>query len=304
MPPSSAHAFLRHNISVAAVSIGDYDKAFKNQHYHSVFDTPENMNIQLPANITEWEAYQYATTFSKNLQPLLTSIAKTIYSSASSKTATDDVLVDPTTVNKLVYCYYVNTSCAFFKSILSDQQWSAYQKLLMASQPAGRLSFYTGVNDNLISGKYITSMVLRYFTRNRDLESLNVTECNKDSLRVKDYQAKYNVTLRTIVYLNNSYCLAGSVYAVSSVSPAFDKYEDGKLLNTDKYSAWSESSWNGVDVEMRLFMFTCDSVRYLSISLGIVVTLAALGLTYFFNKYSSRWFLLKNSPEATTEIFE
>jgi hypothetical protein len=146
-------------------------------------------------------------------------------------------------------------------------------------------------------------MLLRYFTRNLALAQLNSSECNRDSTTVRDYQQKFNVTLRTVVYLNNSYCLASSVYATSSVSPAFDRFDDGLLVQTNLYPAWTESSWNGVQIQMKLFMYTSASVSYLALSLGLVATLAAIFFTVLFNKYSSTWFLLKNT-EQTTEFFE
>lgn len=87
------------------------------------------------------------------------------------------------------------------RSIFSDSQWSNYQRLLESDSPRGRLSFYTSVNDNLMSGKFLSLQLLRYFTRLRELETLNSTECNKDSVAVKNFQAKYgNVTIKSFIY--------------------------------------------------------------------------------------------------------
>lgn len=175
-------------------------------------------------------------------------------------------------------------------------------KLLQNGSPPGRLSFYTSVNDNLMSGKFLALQLLRYFTRFRELDQLNSTECVKDSTAAKEFQAKYSVSLKGLVYAQSK-CVASVVRLTSSVSPAFDRVDDGRLVHTDQYAAWTESSWSGVSVQMRMFVFTEPGVAGLTLALGIVVTLAAISLTCVFNKFAKHWFLLKN-PEQTTEFID
>lgn len=87
----------------------------------------------------------------------------------------------------------------------------------------------------------------------------------------------------------------------TAVSPAFDK--DGELTRDDIYSAWTESSWTGIDVQMRMFIFSQAAVSGVTLALGIVVTLVALALSLIFNKYAGQWFLIKSTnTEQSTEF--
>lgn len=98
-------------------------------------------------------------------------------------------------------------------------------------------------------------------------------------------------------------CVVSLVRLTSAVSPAFDRFDDGLLVQTDKYSAWTESSWNSVSVQMRMFMFSQPAVEGLTLTLGVVVTIVSVVLTLLFNRYSDRWFLLKN-PEQAAEFIQ
>jgi len=288
---------------VAGISIADHEIKYTNKFYHSVFDTPESLNIKFPDNITEEESYKYTTPLGKRLQKLLTNIAQSIYSVSSSKgNLPNDLQVDQITLNKLIYCFYKNTTCNFFKTVLTDKQWQSYLQLLDMNLPKKKLSFYTGVNDNSISGKWITTMLLRYFTRNLDLEKLNATECSTNSPSVLGYVQTNKVSLKSFSFVNNSTCIVSSLYPVSSVSPAFDKFSDG-VITTDNFPAWSESSWASVDVQMKLFMYTNDVLKIFSLALGLAIFLISIGVTYSANRFSNKLFEL-NNPEQATEFFE
>lgn len=164
LPPSSVQSFLRQGLDIAGISIADHELKYTNNFYHSIFDTPENLNIIFPSNMSEVDAYNYTTPLGRRLQQLLTNIAQTIYSVSSRKVnLTTDNKIDQVSLNKLIYCFYKNSTCDFFKSILTEKQWQSYLQLLDVVLPKKSLSFYTGVNDNSISGKWITSMLLRYF---------------------------------------------------------------------------------------------------------------------------------------------
>jgi nicastrin len=282
--------------------ITDHEKTFKNPFYHSVFDTAENLNITFPENITEQEAANFTTNFSRRLQFAITSIAKSIYSFSSDNKELDDQ-ANQITLNRLVYCFYKNSTCEYFKSILTTSQWQNYQTMLDSLLPKKKLSFYTSVNDAQISGKWITQMLLKYFTRNILFDSLNSTDCNKNSVAANKLITENSLRIASINFVNNSTCVATSVYAVSSVSPAFDKYDQGILVDTDRFSAWTESNWNGKTTQMRLFIFTTNSVNISTILIGVVTFLFSFVATYLVNKNSNKWFALNNS-EQTDEIIE
>jgi len=186
---------------------------------------------------------------------------------------------------------------------MSADKWDAYTNNLNVYSPKGRLSFYTGVSDNPISGKWISTVLFIYFSRNMDANNFTSSECKSDSNKVKDLQERTNTSLNIFFYSELNGCIASSLYSVSSVSPAFDNFDDGYLVSTEKFSAWTESSWSGDKIQMRLFMYTNESLKLITILLGIFVFLASIVLTYVTNKYSSEWFSVKNA-EQTSELFE
>ena len=306
LPPASLQSFLKNGLNLAGVLISDHEKSFKNNYYHSIFDTPEAMNVVYPDNMTEQDALKYTTPFAKRLQVLMTGVAKSLYSLyTDKKVLNDQVSLD--TINKLTYCLYKNTTCSYLRGILSDNQWKTYSSLLDAYLPKQRLTFYTSVNDNQVSGKWLSHILLQYFTRNSLVESFNASECHKDSPSVKKLITDTGLTIKKFVYLSNynnlnqSLCIGSAVYGVSSVSPAFDKSDDGVLVNTDKFSAWTESSWSTREHQIQLYMFTSDMIGYVTITVGSVVFLASLFIIYFLNKHSNKLFSF-NHPEQSAEF--
>ncbi len=146
--------------------------------------------------------------------------------------------------------------------------------------------------------------MLKYFTRNLAFENLNSSECNKDSEAFKNLVKKYGVTLTNAYMINNSRCMSSSLYSVSSVSPAFNKYLDGLLVDTDRFPAWTESSWNGKPIQMRLFMFPCEAIQISSILIGVAVFIISLIATFVTNRFSDKWLGVANSEQIAENIIE
>ena len=244
LPPSSLHSFLRQNINLAGISIADHETTFKNTHYHSVFDTPQTLNVTFANDMSEADAVRHTTLLAARLQSALTSVAQTIFAisvdpaDAAASHIDDSATVDIATLNALVYCFYKNNTCSFFQSMMSDKEWAFYLKLLASTLPKQQLSFFTSVNDNAVSGKWLTAVLLRYFTRNVQADAFNATECKVDSASMRQLSDTLRVTLKSVLYVNNSRCVASAIYAVSSRSPAFAHSDDGYLVNTDRFSAW------------------------------------------------------------------
>ena len=115
LPPSSSHAFLREKLALATLSVTAHnEQAFTDQAYHSVFDTAQRLDINIPDNMTEPDVYTYTTRFARRLEPLVSALAQTLYSIGSSKSPS----TFPTTlplINRLVYCFYKNATCDYFR---------------------------------------------------------------------------------------------------------------------------------------------------------------------------------------------
>jgi len=156
------------------------------------------------------------------------------------------------------------------------------------------------VNNAQISGKWLTQTLLRYVTRNKKFEILNATDCNKDSDVFKKITNDNNLSPTNINYINGV-CVGTSLYAVSSVSPAFKNVLNGELVDTHKFSAWTESSWNGRPVQMRLFIFANEAIKVSTIVTGIATLVISFGITLVANRLSDKWFRIKH-PEQTDEI--
>ena len=138
LPPSSVHSFLRLDLDIAGILITDHETEYKNKFFHSVFDTPEKINATFPSNMTESEAASYNTGLSIRLQKYLTSIAKSVYFMTTNKDLSDQI--NQTSLNKLIYCFYKNTTCEYFKNMFTDAEWKYYTNLLEGNLPKNRLS--------------------------------------------------------------------------------------------------------------------------------------------------------------------
>ena len=162
--------------------------------------------------------------------------------------------------------------------------------------------FYTSVRNGQISGKWLAQMLLKYSTRNTLFEQLSSSDCGKDSDAFRKICKDNNLSITNVKFANGV-CIASALYAESSVSPAFDEYEKGKLVNTDKFPAWTESSWNGKPVQMRLFMFTNQVVEVSALVLGIITLIVSFAATLVANRLSDKWFKI-DQPEHIAEIIE
>jgi hypothetical protein len=88
--------------------------------------------------MNESDSGAYTTKMAKRLQVALTGIAKTVYFQSTSKSL--DQEVDITFLNNLVYCFYKNATCQFFKNMMTDDQWKVYDSLLQSQLPKYKLS--------------------------------------------------------------------------------------------------------------------------------------------------------------------
>jgi nicastrin len=159
LPPASIQSLLKHNINIAGLLLSDFDATtgFKNNFYHSIFDTAKNLNISFPDNITEADAVNnYSTKLGEQIQKSIVAMTKTLYFMATKEELvinSNDLEKSQTTVNNLIYCFYKNVTCDLFKQAQTDYSWSVYLQLLDNYLPKGKLSFYTSVNGAAISGK-------------------------------------------------------------------------------------------------------------------------------------------------------
>jgi len=296
LPPSSYQTFLKYNLQIPGIVLADHEVAYANKYYHSIFDTSDRLNVSLAENTTEEEALKTTTALGKSLQSLTTSIASALYSLSSKKTAFSGS-TNQTLINQLIYCFYVNSKCDLFRSVMTGKEFNGFVTLLSKSTPKDKLCFYTGVNNSTITGKIITNFLLRYFTRNKLADDFKQDACNADNIRAKfndfkvidvsfvDVGSSSNSTL-----YRGSRCIASAVSQHSSVSPALVDSDDGVLRETNLYPAWTESQWESKDVQMRIFVYSASSLEMITLFAGLFVLLISILITYLINKYAPKWF--------------
>lgn len=290
--PSSFQTFLKNNINLPGIVLADHEIEYTNKFYHSIFDTPNKLNYSF--NGTERDATSLNSQLAQSIQTLSTSIANVVFYLATGKNPTDKTSLE--LINRLLYCYYVNPECGLFQSVLKPDAFKAFSNLLDQSNPKNKLCFYTGVNNSTISGKYITNAVLKYLTRNKNMDNLTYDNCTLDNVRKFSNPFEINSvdfidlgSTNTNTLYNGSRCIATSVYQRTSVSPALILSDSGLLQHTDKYSAWTESQWESKNIQMKLFLYPTMMMETLTIIMGVFVFLSSILLTYFMNKYSSKW---------------
>ena len=298
LPPSSYQTFLKKNLQIAGVVLADHEVEYANKYYHSIFDTSDRLNVTFGENTTEEEAIKTTTALGKTIQSLTTSIASSLYSLASTKPAFSGT-TNQTLINQLVYCFYVNSKCDLFRSVMTSKEFNGLVTLLSKSTPKDKLCFYTGVNNSTITGKIIANFLLRYFTRNKLADNFTQGDCNANNIREKFKDLKLvdvsfvdvgSSSSSSSTLYKGSRCIASAVSQHSSVSPALLDSDDGVLRDTNLYPAWTESQWESKDVQMRIFVYSASSLEMITLFAGLFVLLLSILITYLVNKYASKWF--------------
>lgn len=318
LPPSSLHSFLKGNLQIPGIVISDHDYEYKNKYYHSIYDTKStnlnNLNWSL-STTSELDAINSSPLISLQIQKYTTYVAQLLYSRLTNNTKqlNSTITTNLKLINNLLYCYVYNTTCLLFRSILTGQLYSSYDRLLQAYNPEYKLSFYASVNNDTTSGIYITIMMLRYLMREKLLDTANETECKLDSASVINTASLTQRQYYNAIYLSNStnylnansisLCIVSAVYLNSSMSPAFIDYinTNGDVTMTSNYSAWVESQWESKQTHMRIFIFPTKSIEIVTISIGLVVCITSAIVTFLINKYLTNWLLSSDEIEVLNE---
>ncbi|XP_060534306.1 nicastrin isoform X2 [Cylas formicarius] len=274
LPPSSLHTFLTNDAIKSGLLVTNHQKEYRNHYYNSLYDNASNIlyEYQNGSEILEDSIQRY-------VGDVAWTVAKSIYEEVTDRNYTGDAAVDYTLVDELFYCYLENASCKVHKAV---------QKVPKGKQV---YSLYVGVD---VSSNLVTSLValtLAWFTG--DVVGAGGPDCTN---RTKHYAFRYYSMAESI---NNAtpLCYKASVNTTEAVSPAFiiDDYD----WSSNKYSSWSESTWQ--EMSVRMFLKPSSAHENMTIAVGSMTLILSFVLVYFVKTRSRVLFAPSLPAEAPAD---
>ncbi|XP_008946831.1 PREDICTED: nicastrin, partial [Merops nubicus] len=119
LPPSSFQRFLRAR-HIPGVVLTDHRTAFQNRYYQSMYDTPENIQLQYPEGLSPEETLEYVTDTAKALAEVATVVARALYQLAGGANNTSAIQADPKTVSRMLYGFLIKMNNSWFQSIIKS----------------------------------------------------------------------------------------------------------------------------------------------------------------------------------------
>ncbi|CAG9770381.1 unnamed protein product [Ceutorhynchus assimilis] len=274
LPPSSLHTFIRGNSSIKGLVLTNHEKEYRNHYYNSLYDNASNIEFvymngsNIPHN-----------SIQKYVGDVATMVAKSIYQELMGQNYTDLAVLNLTLVDEMFHCYLEDPNC----------------KLHMAVQkgrlPKSPLSLYVGVS---VVDNFFTTLVTRtlaWFTG----DPVAPSGPNCTNLVGNHVFVYYNLS-HSLDRLDDMWCYRATVNMTEAVSPAFiiEDYD----WSSNKYSSWSESTWN--DMGMRMFLTPSSAHQKVTITLGSIVMIFSFIIVYFMKSKSHVLFNLpvREDPPA------
>ncbi|KAJ0059332.1 hypothetical protein NL108_015517, partial [Boleophthalmus pectinirostris] len=239
LPPSSFQRFLRAR-PLPGIVIQDHESAYTNKYYESMFDNPENLNMNYPPDLSPEEQLSFVTETAKALTDVATLVAQTLFLQAGGDAAqAPSITADSKIVTQLLYGFLVKSKNSWFEQIIPSDFVSR-----LVDRPT---NFYSGVHMQRSEPSFLVEYILANLTGN----VVNVTEenCKSQREREDDKDSKHFYSYMWVQGAlapnstdRQSYCVRSSVRSSSAISPAFDL----DLLTSSEYSTWTESRWKKI----------------------------------------------------------
>lgn len=284
LPPSSFQRFLRAR-HIPGVVLTDHQAAFQNRYYQSMYDTPENIQMQYPEGLSPEETLEYVTDTAKSLAEVATVVARALYQLAGGANNTSAIQADPKTVSRMLYGFLIKMNNSWFQSIIKPDL-----KGILGDVPQHYVAVSSPVN---------TTYLVQYVLANLTGTVVNLTkeECLNPEKTPNSEKEMYEYSWVQGSLDPNStsrvpYCVRSTVHLSKALSPAFELRQWGST----EYSTWTESRWK--EIRARIFLVASKELEIITLVVGIAILIISLLATYFINAKADVLFSIPRDPGA------
>uniref|UniRef100_A0A8C6YJ16 Nicastrin n=1 Tax=Naja naja TaxID=35670 RepID=A0A8C6YJ16_NAJNA len=282
LPPSSFQRFLRAQ-QIPGIVLADHYSHFENRYYQSIYDTPENIQLNYPKNLSPEEALNYLTDTAKSLASIATVVGRTLYTMAGGGGNASSVQADPVTVTRMLYGFLIQSNNSWFQAITRPDF-----KGPLGDEP---LQYYIAVSSP-VNSTSLVQYVLANLTGTRLGDNITKEHC-KDS---KDDFYNY-MWVQGSPYPNASsprkpFCVRSTVRRTPASSPAFELQQWGST----EFSTWTESRWK--ELHGRIFLIASKELEIITLMLGLVILIVSFVATYFINAKAHVLFSMPEDSET------
>lgn len=266
IPPVSAQTFLRENASFPVIVIAT--KKPENKFYHSIYDNEENINFTYRNTSKDFDLLDIVgasnefsdSTIQIKIRNVATIIALGIYDILKDNKYTQSQIASSALVDEFLFCYAIQTDCRLLRSV------NVFQGSF--SGHSGPPQRYVSVQSAIVTLEATgwAKMILGYLLSEKIPE---VAEENCTSLPYSWFPGSTMTGECRLTTQNYS----------TALSPAF--IEDGYNFQSNKYSTWTESTWN--DLSARIFLRPSPTHESLTFSIGFTVMILSFVIVYLIN---------------------
>ncbi|XP_071806740.1 nicastrin-like isoform X1 [Asterias amurensis] len=274
LPPASFHRFLRSGVKVPGIVLTDHEKEYRNRFYNSRFDTAELLQYEENENST---IFPLAT----ELATIATTISRALYKLARPEATDADLIqANATIVNDMLYCFLIRANCRLFRSIVSQTEASSLSNSVYPSY----VGVFTGETNSMT--KFIQRL-LGFFTGSLTSVKLIETDETQNQCKTNSNDQIFQSFLiqGPNPVKDRGYCVESTVNQSPALSPAFIEGEEDWA--STEYSTWTESQWGGSSFSLRVYLKPSTEQESLIFSLGMIILLVSLLLSYFLNARAS-----------------
>ncbi|CAF0819394.1 unnamed protein product [Adineta ricciae] len=264
LPPASSQIFLRETSSslFPAYILSSADATqLNNPYYHSLFDDPSTLSIDLAAL-----EYNSTTKLSLWIKRVVEPLSQTLVESFVGTRV--NVNIKQEIINNLVYCILKNINCPLIHNVSNQSVGNTFvpfnetpMPFTINSYPAAKTPTFPFIQH-----------VLSYFLRDRSYDFLNFTRLSCKERASNDSFRSYRFVDGYLPSLSGNssfpgYCVRSYLRSVQSMSPAF--IIDGYDLSQTTYPAWTESRWT--TTSLRLFIIPTGTHEVVTLIIGILL---------------------------------
>uniref|UniRef100_W5M1A5 Nicastrin n=1 Tax=Lepisosteus oculatus TaxID=7918 RepID=W5M1A5_LEPOC len=259
------------------------------QEYHeSSYDTADNLRLKYPSGMTPEQQLEFVTDTAQALSEVATVVARALYKHAGGSDADlSNIQADPKTVTQMLYGFLIQSNNSWFRSLVSPDRPS---DILEDRAP----QYYVAVNTPVRS-----TQLVKYVLANL---TGTVTNLTKEQCQSPEQGTGESKELYEYLWVQGSvppnatdavpHCVRAAVRLSKAVSPAFELKDYG----SQTYSTWTESRWKLI--KARIFLVASRELEMTTLSVGIVVLVLSLLVTYFVSSKADVIFTNSREPAS------